>query len=585
MGARLTISGVSGVCAADGFPPGSRRRQQGGIRLRLLCAGAVLVLLLLSIGAAVVRWHHTKVREQLFAGPAELVKADFPGYVTRPEVDMSAYEGIDALTSASVIARLSTPSTYRERRPYKALTITYPPDGAVFPPNLCEPRVEWEDPANDLWQVSVGREGRDPLHREVVSERLWWFPDDLWRQLKSQGAGRTFTIQVRGVRQSDDQHRVQASEHIRFSFSQYPADNYVVARQVGVPFDIQRAPDTYIRDIRSFQQKPFLLAREQYCFNCHTFSSKSGTTGKLAYQARYLGPESFDLRTYLAIYDFDRGKGWRVKLPYDVQMTTFCAWSPDGTKLALSANQYIIAAQPITLETQMAGENTSDIAIYDINQGTTWLLPGADREDWLEIHPEWTPDGKALIFASAPPGHHPAFVPFDLAIIPYNDGNGGEPTLIPGASANGRSNYYPRFSPDGRWLAFNQCDGGDLIRSSSDIYLMPASLDGPVRALESNVPFAADSWHSWSSNSRWILFASKREDGTYARLYMTEIDDEGHASPAVRLPERTDILKSYNIPEFVARVPPIPEEELYEAIRVEQPPRAIAGKQTTASSD
>jgi Tol biopolymer transport system component len=393
--------------------------------------------------------------------------------------------------------------------------------------------------------------------------------------LKALGPEKTFSIEVRGVMQNEASGRVQVSEPVRFSFSQYPADDYVVARQVGVPFDVQRAPDTFIRDIRTFERNPFLLGRESYCFNCHNFSSKLGTNGKLAYQVRYLGPESHDLRTYLAVYDFDHGTGWRARLPYDVQMTTFCAWSPDGTKLAISANQYIVAAEPITLETQMAGENTSDIGIYDVEQGTTWLLPGADREDRLEIHPEWTPDGKQIVFATAAPGRHPAFVPFDLAIIPYNDGEGGKPTLIPGASANGRSNYYPRFSPDGRWFCFNESDGGDLIRSSSDLYLMPATLDAPPHKLECNVPFAADSWHSWSSNSRWILFASKREDGTYARLYMTEIDDQGHASPAIRLPEREDLLESFNIPEFVAHVPPVSEHGLYEAIRVEQEPRDI----------
>jgi len=544
----------------------------------------VVLLVTAVVAAAAVRWSAGRSRGALaglFAGPFQEVVPGEPSYVPRPTPDMSAYEGVDTLTSASLIARLTTPSTYLERRPYEALTITYPPDGAVFPANLCEPRVDWEDPTNDVWQVSVGLEGQEARYQEITEERHWWFPGRLWEELRSEAGERGLWLRVKGLKRVEGQRNpassvtVEASRPVGFRFSRHPADDYVVYRLVGVPFDIQRAPDTFIRDIRSLEERPFLLAREKYCFNCHTFSAKTASQGKLAYQCRYLGPERFDLRTYFAIYDLGAGKGWRVKLPFDVQMTTFVAWSPDGSKLALSANQYIIAAQPVTLETQMAGENTSDLAIYDLLRQEAWLLPGADRLDRLEIHPQWTPDGNAIVFCLASPGRHPALLLFDLAVIPYNDGAGGEPALIPGASANGRSNYYPRFSPDGRWFSFCQCDGGDLIRPSSDIFLLPADLTGQPHRLECNVPFAADSWHSWSSNSRWLLFASKREDGIYARLYLTEIDDEGHASPAVRLPIRHDQLKSFNIPEFVATDPTVSERQLYEAIRIEQPPVTI----------
>jgi hypothetical protein len=509
------------------------------------------------------------------------VVAGEPGFIPRPAYDMSAYEGVDTLTSASLIARLATPSIYQERRPYDALTITYPPDGAVFPPNLCEPRVDWEDPINDVWEISVGLVGEEPRSREITCERSWWFPRRLWEELKGDAGDRKLWIQVKGTRREAATHGssaapVQASQPVHFCFSRYRCDDYVIYRLVGVPFSIQRAPNTFTRDIRSFSVRPFLLGREQYCFNCHTFSSKTGTEGKVSYQCRYLGLDPQPLRTYFAIYDLERQQGWRVELPFQVQMTTFVSWSPDGTKLALSANQYIVAAQPVTLETQLAGENTSDLAIYDLSRREAWLLPGADRPDRLEIYPRWTPDGEAIVFCSSSIGRHPAFVPFDLAIIPFNDGKGGAARLVPGASANGRSNYYPRFSPDGRWLSFCQCDGGDLIRPSSDIFLMPATLEDEPHMLESNVPFAADSWHSWSSNSRWLVFASKRDDGIYARLYFTEIDEEGHASAAVRLPLREDTLTSFNIPEFVAAQPSVSERQLFEAIRVEQPPMHIS---------
>jgi len=94
------------------------------------------------------------------------------------------------------------------------------------------------------------------------------------------------------------------------------------------------------------------------------------------------------------------------------------------------------------------------------------------------------------------------------------------------------------------------------------------------------VGYAADSWHSWSSNGRWLVFASKRDDGVYARLYLTHIDGNGRASPAVRLPLKERLRESFNIPEFLVDFPMIEERELYEAIRLEGPTQGLEAKVT-----
>lgn len=363
---------------------------------------------------------------------------------------------------------------------------------------------------------------------------------------------------------------MEVSRKVRFRISQWPADNFVVYRLVSPPFNPRKTPDTFVRDIRSFSTRPLIRARRKYCINCHTFSSKSGTEGVMAIQVRYMVEGEYALKVYLGMYDIARRRGWKVRLPFSIQMSTFMAWSPDGERLAFSANQQLATLPPVVYETQFAGEPTSDIAVYEPSRNVAYLLPGASQPDVLEMYPRWTPEGDALVFAAAPAGNHPALTRFELFLVPFNGGKGGTPRPIPGASRNGRSNYYPRFSPDGRWLSFCQSDGGSLIKSSSDLYLMPGDLKGSPRRLECNVPYAADSWHSWSSNGRWLVFASKRDDGIYARLVLTCIDDEGRASPAVRLPLKDVPLESFNIPEFVSQDPPIPERELYEAIRVER---------------
>ena len=66
-----------------------------------------------------------------------------------------------------------------------------------------------------------------------------------------------------------------------------------------------------------------------------------------------------------------------------------------------------------------------------------------------------------------------------------------------------------------------------------------------------------DSYHSWSSNSRFMVFSSRRIDGLYTRLYMTYIDENGQEHKPFLLPQRkpakfySDLMFSYNIPEFI----------------------------------
>ena len=492
---------------------------------------------------------------------------------------------VDGVTSATKTVRLCTPSVFRIKRPSRTLAVSYPPDGALFPPNLCPPCVEWDDARNNAWQVIVRIEGAGKEWHAVTDERRWWFPADIWGEVVRAGVEHDVSIQVKGIRCGPAAERegpVQISKPVHIRVSKDPADRYVVYRVVPPPFSSVKTPDTFVRDISSFRTRVFLAARRDYCFNCHTFSSKDGRHGKVCLQSRYMTPGPEDLRTYIGIYDLDTRQGTKVILPFDIQMTTFTAWSPDAEKLALSANQQVTAFEPVVYEAQTAGQPTSDVAVYNVAKNTVGLLPGASDPEDLELFPRWTPDGRSIVFCWASGGYHPAMVKYDLRIVPYNDGRGGDALPIRGASNNSRSNYYPRFSPDGKWLSFCQCDGGALIKSASDIYLMKADLSAMPRRLACNARYAADSWHSWSSSGRWIVFSSKR-DGVFARLYLTHIDDRGRASPAVRLPLRHVPMMSFNIPEFVAHDPAVGERELYDTISVHGPP-AIAAKETASGS-
>jgi tetratricopeptide (TPR) repeat protein len=137
---------------------------------------------------------------------------------------------------------------------------------------------------------------------------------------------------------------------------------------------------------------------------------------------------------------------------------------------------------------------------------------------------------------------------YDLYRVPFNNGRGGKAKPVPGASNNGMSNFFPKISPDGKWMVFTQAKIFMLLQPDSRLYIMPAD-GGLPREMTCNTK-TMNSWHSWSPNSRWLVFASKPH-GPYTKLYLTHVDENGNDTPPVLL-ENFDIPKrAINIPEFV----------------------------------
>jgi Flp pilus assembly protein TadD len=88
-----------------------------------------------------------------------------------------------------------------------------------------------------------------------------------------------------------------------------------------------------------------------------------------------------------------------------------------------------------------------------------------------------------------------------------------------------------------------------LLMPDSELYISPAE-GGEARRLRANTP-RMNSWHSWSSNGRWLVFSSKANTA-YTQLFLTHIDGNGESTPPVLLERFTGSDRAANIPEFVA---------------------------------
>jgi tetratricopeptide (TPR) repeat protein len=137
---------------------------------------------------------------------------------------------------------------------------------------------------------------------------------------------------------------------------------------------------------------------------------------------------------------------------------------------------------------------------------------------------------------------------FDVYQIPFHAGGGGKPEPLPGASANGMSNYFPRPSPDGKWIVFTQARNFMLLQPDSKLAILPAG-GGAARRMACNTD-SMNSWHSWSPNGRWLAFASKVR-GPYTDVCLTHVDSAGQDTPPVVLERFHTPDRAANIPEFV----------------------------------
>jgi hypothetical protein len=111
------------------------------------------------------------------------------------------------------------------------------------------------------------------------------------------------------------------------------------------------------------------------------------------------------------------------------------------------------------------------------------------------------------------------------------------------------------------------CDYGNfpVYQPSSDLYLMDLATR-KYRRLTCNSP-RCDSFHSWSSNSRWIVFSSKRADGLFSRPHFAAIDERGESSKPFVLPQQDPrfydcFIRNFNAPELVRAPVTVSEREL-----------------------
>jgi len=374
-------------------------------------------------------------------------------------------------------------------------------------------------------------------------------PDD-WKRLMASGD----SIVVRIQSQKDDSHWIEY-EPFAIKISADSIDPFLTYRLIEPGYEVWSEMGIYQRDLTTYDEHALLENSETNggCMNCHTSHHNNGDTVLFHLRAEMAG-------TYIA----HNGEARRIapKGIDPVPTLVYPAWHPTGRYVAFSSNRTKQAFHSSHRNRIEVFDTSSDLYIYEVESQRLITRPTIHSNAAFETYPTFSPDGRWLYFCSADSLN--VFAAYDsvrysLCRVAFDaDGAtiGQDVDTIFNARTQGRSALFPRISPDGRWLLFTVADFGNfsIWHREADLHLLDLHTGQEVSAEALNSP-ESESFHSWSSNGRWIVFSSRRMDGLYTRPYLAHVDADGQLSKPVVVPQSHArfyqySMKSYNVPEF-----------------------------------
>jgi hypothetical protein len=424
--------------------------------------------------------------------------------------------------------------------------------GIVIPPNIAPLnfRVD-ENEAKGFVDIHL-KNAKSSQIKIKIKNGIVKIPHRRWKRLLKRGAGEILCVDVYLKEKPAGWKRFQTIEN---KIDMEEIDEHVAYRLINPGYVLWWEMGIYQRNLENFHESPIFTNRttKNNCMNCHTFCGNNPNIMMFHMRGKYGG-------TIIA----RNGNLEKVNTgtQYTMSAGVYPSWHPDGKHLAFSVNKIKQAFHARRDRSIYVNDLASDLIVYDIEKRQVTTSPKISTKR-LENTPEWSPDGKYLYYISAPERHLPEpdwdKYQYDLMRIAYDPVTSvwGEPEIVLSAAQTGLSISFPKISPDGKYLLFTGSDYGyfAINFSSSDLYLLDL-VSNEYSKLSINSD-RSESFHSWSANSRWFVFASKRENGLTSRLYFCHISEAGHVSKPFIMPQKdpefyNTFICNYNAPQMIS---------------------------------
>lgn len=420
----------------------------------------------------------------------------------------------------------------------------------VIPPNICPINITVREPGR-RFAVRITAGDNRPVVVQSTHRQLM-IPTRSWRRLLNAARGSQLRWEVTTL---SPEGRWSGFLSFATAVSQDPIDRYICYRKIHPIYNYWRYVGVYQRDLTTFREHTILHGASfgLGCLNCHSFSNNQTSSMSIGIRSDQHGAA-----TLVAT----GGQVTKIDTKW-----AYTSWDKTGKIAAYSLNKVQQFFHAVGAEVRDVVDLDSDVFIQRLGSPKAETAPDLSDPNRLETYPTWSPDGKWLYFCSAPilwadrnkmPPDRYQEVRYDLMRISFDPQTGafGKAETVLAAADTGLSILLPRISPDGRFLLFCMCKYGcfPIYQPTSDLYMMDLQTRKwsplPVNSERS------ESWHSWSSNGRWIAFSSKRNDGIFTRTQLAHVDSDGNVSKPFPLPQEnpdfyTRCLETYTVPELV----------------------------------
>lgn len=446
--------------------------------------------------------------------------------------------------------------------------------GVTVPPNIAPLNVQVTSEGEEFVADVSGKGGR--IVAAAGQDGKLSFDPDEWHSLLEASKGDSLNVVIYARRSNGWTKFPAYAIHV----AEEPIDRYLSYRLIEPGYELYRQMGIYQRDLSTFDEQPVYEnnrtfdSNDNHCVNCHHFQNHDASTMLFHVRAQHGGT---------VISEGGRLRRATMKTDSTLASAVYPAWHPSKPYIVFSSNQTGQAFHMINPQKVEVVDYGSDLVFYDVKKNTLTNILKTDGD--LETFPCWSADGKRLYYCRARTPYlqgqdtdaridsvlaHYKDIRYDLMSMAFDEPTRrfGQPVVELAADSIGKSATLPRVSPDGRYLLFTLGDYGQfhIWHKSSDLYVKDLRT-GEVRALTEANSNDVDSYHTWSSNGRWIVFSSRRDDGQYTRPYIAYFDQTGRARKAFLLPQQDPeqnllLLKSYNIPELTRNPVSVTPEEL-----------------------
>lgn len=367
------------------------------------------------------------------------------------------------------------------------------------------------------------------------------FDIDDWKALMQQSADKevevTVTALINGTWQ---QYR-----SFKWQVVSDKVDPYLTYRLIEPDYEIWNHVQIQQRCVENFDVNALghYEQLENRCMNCHTYANQDPNLSMMYVR----GPGGGAILNRNGVLS-------KLNIPGSV----YFGFSPTGRYITYSTQKIIPAFHSLASKRLEVYDAASNVFVADMQEHRVISSPLLSDSLKFETFPTFSPDGKYIYYCSADTVSLPQDIKnlqYSLVRIPFDESTGTIGTQVDTLFSE-RSVCHPRLSPDGRFVLYTIADYGTFPIWHPEADLQMINLQtGAIDSLSMVNSENSDTYHSWSSNSRWFVFASKRDDGLYGKPYFCYVDKDGKAHKPFCLPQEhptfyDNNLKSFNAPEL-----------------------------------